>query len=161
VTAQFVIPCDADRAYFDEIVRFLDAHRPWIRMSNFTVATPLPGTDLYIDALKSMPELADRIAVSHDAFSLFTALLPMKLEAREFYEQVARVFRAANQVWLMALRSPWLLRRMMKAPRAFKALTDPETFLDVHRQVQGDRLLVGASIRPDADGDAQPADQVA
>jgi magnesium-protoporphyrin IX monomethyl ester (oxidative) cyclase len=171
VTAQFVIPCDADRAYFDEIVRFLDAHRPWIRMSNFTVATPLPGTDLYIDALKTMPELADRIAVSHDAFSLFTALLPMKLEAREFYEQVARVFRAANQVkvsmegihqvWLMALRSPWLLRRMMKAPRAFKALTDPETFLDVHRQVQGDRLLVGVSGRPDADGDAQPADQVA
>jgi radical SAM superfamily enzyme YgiQ (UPF0313 family) len=171
VTAQFVIPCDADRAYFDEMVRFLDAHRPWIRMSNFTIATPLPGTDLYLDALKAMPELADRQVVSHDAFSLFTSLLPMKLEAREFYEQVARVFRVANQVkvsrdgirqvWLMALRSPWLLRRMMKAPRAFRALTDPETFLDVHRQVQGERLLVESSGRPVADGAAQPADLVA
>lgn len=167
VTAQFVIPCDADRAYFDEIVRFLEAHRSWIQTSNFTVATPLPGTDLYIDALGTLPELADRNAVSHDAFSLFTALLPMKLEAREFYEQVARVFKSANQVrfsregvrqvWLMALRSPWLLRRMMKAPRAFRALTDPETFLEVHRQVQGDRLMVAASGRPDTDGAGRPA----
>jgi magnesium-protoporphyrin IX monomethyl ester (oxidative) cyclase len=160
VTAQFVIPCDADRAYFDEIVRFLDDHRRWIRTSNFTVATPLPGTDLYGDALGDLPELADRQAVSHDAFSLFTALLPMRLEAREFYTQVARVFRAANQVrlsmdgirqiWLTTLRSPWLLRRILKAPRAFRALTDPETFLDVHRQVQGDRLLAGAPARPGA-----------
>jgi magnesium-protoporphyrin IX monomethyl ester (oxidative) cyclase len=171
VTAQFVIPCDADRAYFDEIVRFLDAHRRWIRTSNFTVATPLPGTDLYIDALKTMPELADRKAVRHDAFSLFTALLPMKIEGREFYEQVARVFRAANhvrfslgavhQVWLMALHSPWLVRRMLKASRTLRALTDPETFLEVHRQVQGDRLLDGASSLPIADGDAQPANLVA
>jgi len=152
VTAQFVIPCDADRAYFDEIVRFLASHRPWIRTANFTVATPLPGTELYRQSLRESPELADRRVVSHPAFSLFTALTPTRLEAPEFYEQVARVFRAANQVrfghldavlsvWRMTLRSPWLIRRMAKAPRALRALTDPRTFLEVHRQVQGERLL--------------------
>lgn len=151
VTAQFVIPCDATRAYFDEMVRFLKAHRRWIRTSNFTVATPLPGTDLYAESLKESPELADRSAVSHPAFSLFTALTPTRLDVREFYEQVARVFRAANQIYFsldaerqalrMVFRSPWLIRRLVKAPMALKALTDPRTFLDVHRLVQGDRLL--------------------
>src|SRR5437867_1538812 len=97
VTAQFVIPCEADRAYFDEIVRFLGTHRRWIRTSNFTVATPLPGTELYVESLKESPELADRKAVSHPAFSLFTALNGTRLDMREFYEQVPRVFPAANQ----------------------------------------------------------------
>ncbi len=151
VTAQFVIPCDANRAYFDEMVRFLHSHRRWIRTSNFTVATPLPGTELYLQSLKESPELADRNAVSHPAFSLFTALTPTALGVSEFYEQLARVFKAANQVhftldaaWqvcLMALQSPWLIRRLAKAPLALRALTDPGTFLEVHRQVQGDRLL--------------------
>jgi len=151
VTAQFVIPCDATRAYFDEMVRFLKAHRRWIRTSNFTIATPLPGTDLYEDSIKESPELADRGAISHSAFSLFTALTPTRLDVREFYEQVARVFRAANQVhfsleaqrqvWRMVFQSPWLIRRLARAPLALRALTDPGTFLDVHRLVQGDRLL--------------------
>jgi radical SAM superfamily enzyme YgiQ (UPF0313 family) len=151
VTAQFVIPCDADRAYFDEIVRFLNTHRRWIRTSNFTVATPLPGTPLYEESLKESPELADRNAVSHPAFSLFTALTPTHLDVREFYEQVARVFRAANQVRItldavrqifrMAIHSPWLIPRLAKAPMALRALTDPGTYLEVHQQVQGDRLI--------------------
>lgn len=150
VTAQFVIPCDASGAYFDEIVRFLKAHRPWIRTSNFTIATPLPGTELYEEALKASPELADRRVVTHPAFSLFTALTPTRLELPDFYEQVARVFRAANQVGfrpaavrqllVMALRSSWLIPRMLKAPKALRALTDPRTFLEVHRRVQGGRL---------------------
>jgi magnesium-protoporphyrin IX monomethyl ester (oxidative) cyclase len=159
VTAQFVIPCDATRAYFDEMIRFLKTHRRWIRTSNFTIATPLPGTDLYEGALKESPELADRSAISHPAFSLFTALTPTHLDVREFYEQVARVFRAANQIrfsleaqrqaFRMAVKSPWLIRRLARAPMALRALTDPATFLDVHRRVQGDRLL-GPGPRPSA-----------
>lgn len=151
VTAQFVIPCGADRAYFDEIVRFLKAHRRWIRTSNFTVATPLPGTTLYAESVKGSPELADRKVVSHPAFSLFTALTATRLDMREFYEQVARVFRAANQVrfkfdgvrsiYRMAVHSPWLIPCLLKAPKALRALTDPRTFLEVHRQVQGNRLI--------------------
>ncbi|MFQ5767512.1 MAG: B12-binding domain-containing radical SAM protein, partial [Acidobacteriota bacterium] len=159
VTAQFVIPCEADRAYFDEIVRFLRAHRGWIRNSNFTISTPLPGTELYREALRNSSDLADRGVVSHSAFSLFTALTPTKLDGREFYEQVARVFKEANQVrfsfdivrqlCLMAVHSPWLIPRLARAPRALNALTDSRTFLEVHRQVQGDRLLGGLPVPHD------------
>ena len=151
VSAQFVIPCEADRAYFDEIVRFLRAHRPWIRAANFTIATPLPGTELYKQVLAAAPDLADRRAVAHPGFSLFTALTPTRLDPREFYEQVARVYREANQVeyrpgivrqsLLTLLHSPWLIPRLTRIPMALRALTDPRTFLDAHRQVQGERLL--------------------
>lgn len=101
--------------------------------------------------LERSPELADRRRVAHPAFSLFTALEPTRLEPVEFYSQVARVFREANQACfrpeivrqgLRTLRlSPWLIPRLSKIPGALRALTDPRTFLDTHRQVQGDRLL--------------------
>jgi len=151
VTAQFVIPCDADRVYFDEMARFLDEHRDVINVSNFTIATPLPGTELYESELSRHTELADRGVVTHPAFSLFTALSPMKMEPAEFYEQVARVHRVANRFtfdWtalenlaIVALRSPWLLPSVLKMPAHLKALTRAETFLATHREVQGERLL--------------------
>ncbi len=164
VTAQFVIPCEADRSYFDEIVRFLREHRAWIRAANFTIATPLPGTELYRQSLETLPELADRRAVAHPAFSLFTALTPMRMPAAEFYAQVARVYREANQVafrpgivlqGLTTLgRSPWLIPRLTKIPALLRALRDPGTFLDVHRMVQGDRLLAPPGMGPDWAGAA-------
>ena len=151
VTAQFVIPCDADRAYFDELARFLGSHRPYIDVSNFTIATPLPGTDLYTETLARHPEIADRSIVTHPAFSLFTALAPMRMEPREFYEQVARVHRVANQFefdWtalenlgILTLRSPWLLPSILKLPSHLKNLTRAEMFLKTHREVQGERFL--------------------
>jgi magnesium-protoporphyrin IX monomethyl ester (oxidative) cyclase len=151
VTAQFVIPCEADRAYFDEIVRFLREHRPWIRAANFTIATPLPGTELYRQVLSAAPELADRDAVKHPGFSLFTALMPTRLHPLEFYEQVARVYRAANQVritpeivrqgFLTLRHSPWLIPRLLRIPKALRALADPSTFVESHRAVQGERLF--------------------
>jgi radical SAM superfamily enzyme YgiQ (UPF0313 family) len=151
VTAQFVIPTEADRDYFDEIARFIGEHRRWLRAANFTIATPLPGTDLYGRMLADFPDLADRARVSHPAFSLFTALTPTRLEPREFYGQVARLFREANQARLRPeilrqtartlLFSPWLVPRLMKIPGALRALTDSRTFVQTHRQVQGERLL--------------------
>lgn len=151
VTAQFVIPCDADRAYFDELARFLEAHRPYIDVSNFTIATPLPGTDLYTETLEGHPELADRSVVTHPAFSLFTALAPMHMEPGEFYEQVARVHRVAHQFELdwtalenlgvLTLRSPWLLPNVLRLPSHLKNLTSADMFLETHREVQGERLL--------------------
>jgi len=171
VTAQFVIPCEADHAYFDEILRFLKAHRRWIRTSNFTVATPLPGTELYKEALKGSPELADRRIVSHPAFSLFTALTPTRIVVPEFYARVAQVFREANQVRFrpeavrqiltMVLRSAWLAPRLVKAPKALRALTNPRTFMEVHQQVQGDRLLRTRSAVPPSGKEGPTAKLVA
>jgi magnesium-protoporphyrin IX monomethyl ester (oxidative) cyclase len=155
VLAQLVVPCDADQAYFDEVVRFMRDHRRWLRAVNFTVATPLPGTELYDQMLKECPNLADRDKVRHAAFSLFLALTPTRLPAAEFYAQVARLFREANQarfrrdavvnVFRTLGRSPWLVPRLIRTPRALRALADPATFLDAHRQVQGERLLGGSA----------------
>jgi hypothetical protein len=157
ITAQFVIPLDAEVAYFDELVRFLEAHRPWVAVANFTIATPLPGTALYQQEVLRYPGLANRRAVRHPAFSLFTALTPTRLPLPEFYRQVARLYRVANRVrfnWaglvhgLQALgRNPRVLGRLRKVPRLLAELGDPQTWLDVHRMVQGERLFASPSAR--------------
>ena len=151
VTAQFVIPCEADQAYFDELAHFLKEHRQIINVSNFTIATPLPGTELYDNLLEKHAELADRNVVTHPAFSLFTALSPTQMNTNDFYEQVARIHQVANQFKLdwtaienlgsVALRSPWLLPNILKMPFHLNGLTRPETFLDTHREVQGERVF--------------------
>jgi magnesium-protoporphyrin IX monomethyl ester (oxidative) cyclase len=151
VTAQYVVPLDADEAYFDEMVRFLAAHRPHVRVANFTIATPLPGTELYREVLAANPELADRGIVRHPAFSLFCALTPTRLPLVEFYRQVARLYRVANRVrfrWdtfghgLQAVvRDPGTLKRLIQVPRLVRRLGEPETWMEVHREVQGDRLF--------------------
>ncbi len=151
VNAQFVVPCDADRAYFDEMVRFVREHRQWINVSNFTVATPLPGTVLYNEALESLPDLADRGAVRGPGFGLFTALLPTRLDIREFYEQMARLYQEANQIhfkWSVIFQgfrtlyhSPWLLQRLTRMTRVVRTLRSAETFIETHREVQGERLM--------------------
>jgi len=46
----------------------------------------------------------------------------------------------------MLRRSPWLVPRLLRIPSALRALTDPRTFLETHREVQGERLL-GPSSR--------------
>ena len=151
VTAQFVIPCEADEAYFDELERFLVEHRDAINVSNFTIQTPLPGTELYEEEALRRAELTDRGVVTHPAFSLFTALSPMTLPPRHFYEQVARIHRVANQFkldWtavenlgIVALRSPWLLKNVLKMPSHLRGLTNAETFVRTHHEVQGERLM--------------------
>jgi len=145
VTVQMVIPCDADAAYFDEMVRFIAAHRQWINVTNFTIATPLPGTVLYHEALNDVPELDDRSRITFPAFSLFTALLPTALPLREFYEQVARLYREANQMhfnwdtaWqltLAAFRTPGGIPRLIRIPGMVSALTRSETFQRIHAEV--------------------------
>jgi magnesium-protoporphyrin IX monomethyl ester (oxidative) cyclase len=158
VVAQMVIPCDASEIDFDEMERFLREHRPWLRGANFTIATPLPGTDLYTQALRSHPELADRRAVRHAGFSLFTALTPTRLDPRRFYERVASLYRTAHQARFRPeivrqclttlVRSPWLVPRLARIPAGLRSLTSPRAFLEAHALVQGGRLMDGSeSVR--------------
>ena len=52
----------------------------------FTVLTPLPGTELY-------QEYYDRLAIkNYDFFDHVHSVLPTKLERREFYSQVVRLY---------------------------------------------------------------------
>jgi magnesium-protoporphyrin IX monomethyl ester (oxidative) cyclase len=163
VVAQYVVPPDSDRGDFDELARFVRDHRRWVAVTNFTVATPLPGTVLYREVIRDHPELADRSQVRAAAFGLFTALTPTRLEPREFYERLAGLYREANylryrpgaagRIFQGFLRAPWLAGKMIRVPRLLRALQDPRTFLQAHHAVQGDRLMTatttrGASPRP-------------
>ena len=78
---------------------------------------------------------------------------------------MARLYRVANRVrfrWDTAghglqavVRDPGTLIRLIQVPRLVRRLGDPETWLEVHREVQGDRLFshrrpaTTAAIRPE------------
>jgi hypothetical protein len=72
----------------------------------------------------------------------------------EFYEQVARLFRIATAVDIfkkrnllslknLLFRTPRLIPRVLHSARLIKALSQTETYLQMHRDVQGERLLGG------------------
>jgi hypothetical protein len=76
------------------------------------------------------------------------------MEPGEFYEQVARAHRVANQFELdwtalenlgrVVVRSPWLIPRILRMPSHLRNLTRPDMFLRTHREVQGERFLDGS-----------------
>ena len=77
----------------------------------------------------------------------------MRMDPFEYYEQVARVYKVANQVsfdwgvfehfWTIATKSPWLLPNTVKMFSGLRGLTRGETYVRTHRDVQGERLLGG------------------
>ncbi len=88
----------------------LDLDLPFI---GFSVLTPLPGTDLY-------QEVKDRlITTNYDYFDFFHTLLPTKLPLRDFYREVADLFKHSrslkNQIKLMRKY------RLRELPSLFKA----------------------------------------
>lgn len=151
VSVQLVIPLDADHAYFDEVEKFWKEHEAWIRTMSATVATPLPGTVLYNDLIKTYPDLGDRSVIRHPGFSLYTALVPTRLDTEVFYERLARVFqvtkpskiyktRARGTLWNL-VRFPWIIPKLARSMKHVRGLTKKETYLDMHRYSQGERLL--------------------
>jgi len=96
-------------ARFADWIRHGNLKRIFFGVEAVTIATPLPGTELYQEVLAENPELADRNVVRHPAFSLFCALTPTRLPLAEFYRQVARLYRVANRVrfrWDLSCRQP-------------------------------------------------------
>jgi len=79
----------------------------------FSVLTPLPGTDLY-------QEVKDRlITANYDYVDFFHTLLPTTLPRKEFYRELADLFKHSRS-WKNQLR---LMRkyRLRELPSLFRA----------------------------------------
>jgi len=111
-----------ERRDFGDLRRFcLDLDLPFI---GFSVLTPLPGTDLY-------DEVKDRlISTNYDYFDFFHTLLPTTLPIKEFYQELAYLFKRSrslkNQIKLMrkyrVRELPSLFRVYGDLMRKFKAV---------------------------------------
>ena len=107
----FMIRPEFDRKDFTDLRKYclgLD-----LDFIGFSVLTPLPGTDLY-------DEVRDRlINTNFDYFDFFHTLLPTKLPLKDFYRELASLFKRSrslrNQIKLMRKYRPQELSSLFKA----------------------------------------------
>jgi radical SAM superfamily enzyme YgiQ (UPF0313 family) len=110
----FMVRPEFSHQDFGELRRYcLDLELPFI---GFSVLTPLPGTDLY-------EEVKDRlITANYDYFDFFHTLLPTRLPLKDFYQELATLFKRSrslkNQIKLMRKY------RLRELPSLFRAYGD-------------------------------------
>ncbi len=140
----FIVDPDWEREDFDRLKRWMDRHVTY--NAGFTVLTPLPGTDLWDEAKQ------DVATYDWALYDLFHSVLPTKLPLDEFYREVAGLWDWSRQVFYrhrgkakfyfqLALGvvtgkvRPRMLRRGFDMA---KALSDPDSFLQRHRESEAD-----------------------
>jgi radical SAM superfamily enzyme YgiQ (UPF0313 family) len=121
----FIVDPEWGEEDFTALIDYVRAMK--ISFPQFTVMTPLPGTDYYRDKFDQL------VTHDYDRFDFFHSVLPTKLPVREFYANMARLY-ANTSMSLAELRSK--IRRgdiPAKSLRRVKGmlaqLTNPEAYL--------------------------------
>lgn len=105
-----------------------------LQLPAFTVLTPLPGTELFQQTRMRLSTL------NYQLFDLTHAVLPTQLPAAEFYQEMARLWRAAYPRWKtelvrlsLALRDRWSPRsspaNWQKAFAELRRFADAQSYL--------------------------------
>jgi radical SAM superfamily enzyme YgiQ (UPF0313 family) len=121
----FIIDPQWTEKDFDEMIAYSNEHR--IQFPQFTILTPLPGTDFY----KEKEE--DLITRNYEVFDFLHTVLPTKLPIDKFYSEMARLYKSTTTGWpelRQRIRAgkiePSALRRMRDMLRN---VTNPDNYL--------------------------------
>ncbi len=87
VTTAFIINPDFEQSDFERLRNYIASKR--ITVPQFTVLTPLPGTDLFREIEKKI------LTRNYELYDFTHSVLPTKLDAREFYNEFASLYRTA------------------------------------------------------------------
>jgi radical SAM superfamily enzyme YgiQ (UPF0313 family) len=125
----FIVDPDWTREDFQELKRYREAKE--IIYPQFTILTPLPGTDLYQEKYGQL--------VTHDyrLFDALHAVLPTRLPREEFYKEFSGLYRPDNP----ALLYDWIssgritMDRARKARKLLMEMSNYENFLKGERAV--------------------------
>jgi radical SAM superfamily enzyme YgiQ (UPF0313 family) len=140
VVAAFIIDPDETREGFARLRRYVD--RLQLKTTQFTVLTPLPGTELFA-------QMKGRIVTKkHELFDGFHAVLPTKLPLPDFYQEFSKLYasvlersvagRAGIAEALNRLRSGKLsLSHVKRLSKMGKMLTDHRNYLAGHVDAEG------------------------
>ena len=140
VVAAFIIDPDETREGFARLRRYVE--RLQLKTTQFTVLTPLPGTELFA-------QMKERIVTKkHELFDGFHAVLPTKLPLPDFYKEFSKLYgsvlersiggRAAIANALSQLRSGQLsLSHIKRLSKMGKMLTDHRCYLAGHVDAEG------------------------
>lgn len=87
VTSAFIINPDYEQSDFERLRNYIISRR--IPVPQFTVLTPLPGTDLFKDIEKKI------LTRNYELYDFIHSVLPTKLDSKDFYREFASLYRAA------------------------------------------------------------------
>jgi hopanoid C-3 methylase len=121
----FLINPEWDKSDFDALIDYVRHLK--ITFPQFTVLTPLPGTQLYEEVEK------DLTSRDYTKYDFFHTVLPTKLPLEEFYANVARLY-ASTTMSLSELKHKIRtgnipIQSMRRVRGMLEQLTDPKSYL--------------------------------
>jgi radical SAM superfamily enzyme YgiQ (UPF0313 family) len=123
----FIVDPDFTREDFHQLKRYRE--EKGIIYPQFTILTPLPGTDLY------QQRYNDLITHDYRLFDALHAVLPTRLPREEFYKEFAALYRPDNAAlvydWISSGRIT--IDRARKARKLLLELGNHENFLKGER----------------------------
>lgn len=126
----FLIDPNWEERDFEGLIEYVKRKR--IQFLQFTILTPLPGTQLYEDT-------KHLIKAGWDKFDFFHSVLPTKLPPDRFYEQMANLYRETvmsfSQMKEMIRQGRIPRRGLQRAKDMLAQVTDPNVYLE---SLQGD-----------------------
>ncbi len=125
VWGSFIVDPAWDRRDFDCLVEYVERLR--LSFHQFTVLTPIPGTGFFAEKLQEL------LTTNYERFDFLHSVLPTKLPAAEFYENMARLY-AMTKLSMADLRRGWhegditpeTLRRLRDM---LQRLANPQTYM--------------------------------
>jgi radical SAM superfamily enzyme YgiQ (UPF0313 family) len=121
----FLIDPNWDERDFDGLIEYVKRKR--IQFLQFTILTPLPGTQLYEDT-------KHLIRAGWEKFDFFHSVLPTKLPPDRFYEQMAKLYRETvmsfSQMKQMIRQGRIPRRGLQRAKDMLSQVTDPTVYLE-------------------------------
>lgn len=140
VTGAFIVDPDFTREDFDRLREYV--RRNGISHPQFSVLTPLPGTRLFRE------KAGELVTREYELYDLAHAVLPTRLSVEEFYQEFARLYRAAYPPARLPFGSLGRLIRGLVSGRytfgqvrsvlgTIRQLADADTYLRGHTSISG------------------------
>lgn len=130
----FIVDPDFTRDDFQELKRYREEHA--IIYPQFTILTPLPGTDFYEQNKSSL------LTTDYRLFDALHAVMPTRLPREEFYKEFAGLYRPDNPDLLYR----WISDGRITMERARQAREILMELGDYHNFLRGEQA-VGLSVR--------------
>ena len=121
----FLIDPSWEERDFEGLIQYVKRKR--IQFLQFTILTPLPGTEYY-------EQTKEHIQAGWEKFDFFHSVLPTKLPPERFYEQMAGLYRETvmsfSQLREMIRQGRIPRRGLQRAKDMLAQVTDPSSYLD-------------------------------
>ncbi|HEX9015149.1 MAG TPA: cobalamin-dependent protein [Chloroflexota bacterium] len=133
----FLIDPQWEERDFEGLIEYVKRQR--IQFLQFTILTPLPGTQFY-------EESKDLIKAGWEKFDFFHSVLPTKLPPERFYEQMASLYRETvmsfSQLKEMIRQGRIPRKGLQRAKDMLSQVSDPTSYLDLTSIDLRERLRV-------------------